>query len=161
MLLIAFKDCDTRIPVRFRTDISVFTLRAHTNTFTAVVRELLYCDDCALMAHMQEDAQCLFSHFQDAAGCFGVTVSLKRQKFSSSLQTISFASHNVSPRIAKASQSFGRLSKHPWDDYSIRLETKVAVYKVSILSCTDVTFENWSIVSYVLPLKNSTCEMAR
>jgi len=92
---------------------------------------------------MQEDAQCLFSRFQDAADWFGVTVSLKRQKFSSSLQTISFASHNVSPRIAKASQSFGRLSKHPRDDHSIRLETKVAVYKVSILSTLFYGSESW------------------
>jgi len=59
MLLVAFKDCDAGIPIRFRTDGSVFNLRrlqARTKTFAAVVRYLLYADDCALMAHTQADA---------------------------------------------------------------------------------------------------------
>jgi len=37
-----------------------------------------------------------------------------------------------SSRIAKASYSFGRLARLLWDDYGIRLDTKVAVYKAAI-----------------------------
>jgi len=40
----------------------------------------------------------------------------------------------VSSRIAKASQSFGRLSKRLSNDHGIRLETKVAIYKTTILT---------------------------
>ena len=59
MLLVAFKDCDAGIPIRFRTDGSVFNLRrlqARSKTFAAVVRNLLYADDSALMALTQADA---------------------------------------------------------------------------------------------------------
>jgi len=32
---------------------------SNTKKFAAIVRELLYADDSALMAHTQKDAQCL------------------------------------------------------------------------------------------------------
>ena len=81
MLLVAFQNCDTGIPVQFRTDRSIFNLRrlqAHTKTFAALVRDLLYADDCALTAHTQADAQRLFNRFRDAAVHFGLTISLKK-----------------------------------------------------------------------------------
>ena len=59
MLLVTFKDCDLGVPVQFHTDGSVFNLRrlqARTKTLTAVLRELLYADDCALVAHSLDHA---------------------------------------------------------------------------------------------------------
>jgi len=81
MLLIAFKDCDLGVPIQFRTDSNVFNLRrlkALTKTSLAVVRDLLYADDCALVAHSLADAQQLFDRFYAAAVRFGLTVSLKK-----------------------------------------------------------------------------------
>jgi len=49
MLFVAFKNCDTGIPVEFRPDESVFNLcrlKAHTKTLSAEIRDLLYADDC-------------------------------------------------------------------------------------------------------------------
>ena len=61
---------------------SVFNLRrpiqARTKTFAAVVRELVYADDYALMAHTQADAHQLFSRFLNASTRFGLTVSLRK-----------------------------------------------------------------------------------
>jgi len=60
MLLVVFKDCDSGIPVRFRADGNVFNLRrlqARTKTFIAMIRDLLYADDCALLAHSEAEAQ--------------------------------------------------------------------------------------------------------
>ena len=66
MLLVAFKDCQVGVPVRFRTDGNVSNLRrlqVRMKTFAAMIRDLLYADDCALLAHSEADAQHLFDHF--------------------------------------------------------------------------------------------------
>lgn len=81
MLLVAFKDCNIGVPIHFRTDGNVFNLsrlRARTKVHAAVIRDLLFADDCALTAHSQDMAQQLFDRFANAAQRFGLTVSLKK-----------------------------------------------------------------------------------
>ena len=79
MLLVVFKDLG--IPIQSRADGRVFNLRrlqVRTKTIPALVRELLYADDCALLAHTVHDAQQLFDRFRTTAVPFGLTVSLKK-----------------------------------------------------------------------------------
>ena len=81
MLTVAFGDCDLGVPIQFRTDGSVFNLRrlqAHTKVHSAVIRDLLFADDCALVAHSQDTAQQLFDRFASAAHRFGLTLILKK-----------------------------------------------------------------------------------
>ena len=81
MLLVAFKDCDLGVSMQFRTDGSVFNLRrlqARTRVFSVILRNLLYADDCVLLAHTESVAQQLFDRFSNAARRFGLTVSLKK-----------------------------------------------------------------------------------
>ena len=79
MLQVAFRDCEVGFPVRFRTDGNVFNkLQARTKTFAAMIRDLLYADDCALLAHSEADAQHLFDRFYTSASRFGLTVSLRK-----------------------------------------------------------------------------------
>ena len=81
MLLVAFKNCDTGIPVQCRPDGSVLRrLHARTKSLSAVIRDLLYADDCALVAHSLNGAQQLFDRFREAASRFGLTVSLRKLK---------------------------------------------------------------------------------
>jgi len=53
--------------------------------------------------------------------------------------------NDVSSRLAKASHSFGRLSRRLWDDHGIRLDTKVAVYKAVILTALFYGSETWVV----------------
>jgi len=67
MLLVDFKDCDLGAPIQSRADGSVFNLQrlqVRTKTIPALVRYLLYTDDCALLAHTLHDAQQLFDRFR-------------------------------------------------------------------------------------------------
>ena len=67
--------------IRYRLDGSLFYLRrlqAHTKTFEQLIRDLLFADDAALVAHSESALQCLTSSFAEAAQLFGLEVSLKK-----------------------------------------------------------------------------------
>jgi len=81
MLLVAFKDCDLGILIQSPADRSVLNLRrlqVRIKTIPALVRDLLYADDCALLAHTLQDAQQLFDRFRTTAASFRLTVSPKK-----------------------------------------------------------------------------------
>ena len=174
MLLVALKDCDVGIPIQSGSDGSVFNLRrlqVRTDTIPALVRDLLYADDCAFLAHTL-----LFDRFRTPAARFGLTVSLKKTEvihppitksthsppviktgdvtlkavdqfcyLGSILSTDVNADIDISARIAKASSSFGRLSKRLWNDHGIRLDIKVAVCKAAVLSVLLFGCESWTL----------------
>ena len=65
--------------LRYRFDGSIFNLRrltAKMKTLTDLIREALFADDCALMAHKPGDLQVMLSKFSEAANQFGLTISL-------------------------------------------------------------------------------------
>ncbi|XP_072041153.1 uncharacterized protein [Amphiura filiformis] len=74
-------DDDDGIYIRYRTDGSLFNLRrlqARTKTMDLLVRELLFADDAALVAHTESSMQRITSCFADATKLFGLEVSLKK-----------------------------------------------------------------------------------
>ena len=67
--------------IRFRTDGSLFNLRrllARTKTIEELITELLFADDCALLAHTEEARQHSVNRFSDAAENLDPTISLKK-----------------------------------------------------------------------------------
>ena len=65
--------------IRYRPEGSLFNLRqfqAHTKTMEQLIRELLFADDVALVAHTETALQRLTSCFTEAAQLFGLEVSL-------------------------------------------------------------------------------------
>ena len=69
------------IYIRYRTDGSLFNLRrlqAHTKTKEQLIRELLFADDSALVAHSETALQRVTSCFAEASQLFGLEVSLKK-----------------------------------------------------------------------------------
>ena len=77
----AQQDTADAVYIRYRLDGSLFNLRrlkAHTKTFEVSIRELLFADDAALVAHSETALQHLTSCFAQAAQLFGLVVSLKK-----------------------------------------------------------------------------------
>ena len=81
MLHDAFKDCDKGVMIRFRSDGGFFNLKrlqGKTKTSSLLIRDLLYADDCALIAHSFEDAQLIVDNFSRACCRYGLTISIKK-----------------------------------------------------------------------------------
>lgn len=77
----AFHDCDKGVMIRFRSDGSIFNLqrlKAKTKTSCMLLRDLLYADDCALIAHSEEDAQSIVDLFSQATIKYGLTISIRK-----------------------------------------------------------------------------------
>ena len=65
--------------IRFRYDGSIFylwRLSAKTKTLYSFIKEALFADDCALMAHKPGDLQAMLNSFSEASKQFGLTISL-------------------------------------------------------------------------------------
>ena len=72
---------DDAIYIRYRLDGSLFNLRrlkSATKTSQLLVRELLFADDAALVAHTEVALQRLVTCFADSAKIFGLEVSIKK-----------------------------------------------------------------------------------
>ena len=81
VLLHAFGSCDIGIFIRYRTTGKLFDLRrfnAKSKTFSVLVRDLLYADDCDLVAHSAEDLQVIVDLFSNACSDFGLSISIKK-----------------------------------------------------------------------------------
>ena len=122
------------------------------------IRDLLFADDCVLLAHSVDDIQAI------TARHFRLTISLKKteviyqpkpgadytaptitidnnplkvtDKFTYLGSTISqnaLIDDEVSARIGKASGSFGKLTKRLWSERGVRLATKINVYCAVVL----------------------------
>ena len=81
MLNDAFHDNDLGALIRFRTDGNVFNLRrlkSRTRTSKLLIKDLLFADDCALLAHTIDDIQAITNAFARSARRFGLTISLKK-----------------------------------------------------------------------------------
>jgi hypothetical protein len=81
MLLSAFCESDPGIQITYRTDGGLFNtqrLKAKTKVNKALVRDLLYADDCAIVAHTADELQTLTDRLSAATKRFGLTISIKK-----------------------------------------------------------------------------------
>ena len=56
-------------------------------TIEELVTELLFADDCAFLAHTEEALQHIVNCFSDAAKNYGLTISLRRLRCCTALNT--------------------------------------------------------------------------
>ena len=81
MLEHAFRDITEGIDIEFRMSGNVFNqqrLKAKTLIVRQLIRDLLFADDCALVAHTLGDMQHIIDSFSNAAKAFGLTISIKK-----------------------------------------------------------------------------------
>ena len=81
MLREAKEDLQGGIYIHFQTEGSLFNLwhlLACTKNIEELITELLFADNCALLAHTKEALQHIVNRFSDAAKNFGLTISLKK-----------------------------------------------------------------------------------
>ncbi|GFO35998.1 endonuclease-reverse transcriptase [Plakobranchus ocellatus] len=182
MLKQANENCEDEdgIYIRYRLDGSLFNLRrlqAHTKTNERLIRDLLFADDAALVAHTEQALQSLISCFADASRLFGLEISLKKTEVlhqpapqeayhpphilinSSELKstpqftylgcTISSDARldkEIDNRLARANSSFGRLYKRVWNNKSLKIKTKIQVYRAVVL--TTLLYGSETLVTY-------------
>ena len=170
MLLSAFKDSDPGIQITYRTDGGIFNtqrLKTKTKVTKSLVRDLLYANVRAIVAHSKDDLQRLTNSLSEATKRFRLTISIKKTEvmfqpantpeiksdgkvlnnvdsFTYLGSNLSFSNNldgEVSTRNAKASAFYGRLHKRVWNERGLKLETKCAVYRAVILTAL---FYGWT-----------------
>ena len=159
----AFKSTEEGILLRTRFDGKLFNparLRAKTKVRKAILRDFLFADDAALVAHSAEMLQCLLNQFSSACDAFRLTISLKKTKvvcqgneasptltIKDTLEVVPqftylgcTTSNNacldveLGKRIGKAATNMAKLSARVWENKKLTTQTKVAVYRACIVS---------------------------
>ncbi|KAK7128641.1 hypothetical protein R3I94_017014 [Phoxinus phoxinus] len=102
LLQYVFKDCCEGVYIHSKADGKLFNidcLRAKTKVTKELIREMLFADDAALMAHTKDGLQQLVSRLSYACKEFRLTISLKKTKVMAqeidSLQTIAIDGYNL------------------------------------------------------------------
>ena len=170
----AFKSTEEGILLRTRSDGKRFNparLRAKTRVRKVTLRDVLFADDAALVAHSAEKLQSLLNQFSNACEAFRLTISLKKTKVMCqgnedtpaltikdySLDAVSqftylgsTTSNNaclaveLGKRIGKAATNMAKLSARVWENKKLTTQTKVAVYRACIVSTLLYVSESWT-----------------
>ena len=83
MLTDAFRDGDIGVDIKYRTDGKLFNprrLQAKTKVKSDTIRDLLFADDCALIANTEADLQTSMNRFSQACSNFGLTINTEKSE---------------------------------------------------------------------------------
>ena len=157
------RDLELGAYLRYRLDGSLFDLRrltAKTKTVKKTVLEVLFADECALMAHMDSDLQIIVNKIAEASCLFGLAISLSKTEvlFQPAPDAVAYRpttsiddtqlstaddfkyrdsvissdgslDKEISARICKTSQTFGRPKSRVLSQHNIRQSMKLKVYR--------------------------------
>ena len=175
LLRYAFRDCEDGIYLHTRSNGNLFNLarlRAKKMVRSVLIREMLFADDAALVAHTEEALQRLITRFAVACKEFGLTISLKKTNIMGQdvtevpqirigdhtlevVETFTYLGSTIannlsldaelSSRIGKASTAMSRLRKRVWENTMLTLSTKVLVYQACVLTTLLYGSETWTL----------------
>ncbi len=152
---------------------SLARLRARTRVKRVLVREFLYADDAAFVAHTEQDIQEMCNYFAAACTEFGLTISLSKTVvmaqnvpapphvtingtvlsiveklvyLGSNLTANNSLDAELNTRIGRASTTFGHLQSRVWNNSHLSIKVKVRVYECScVLSVLLYGSKTWPL----------------
>lgn len=178
MLDEAFRDLTDGVYIQSRQDADLFKVthfKARTKSIQVLIRELLFADDSALLAHSPQEIQRIVNAFSEASKKFGLKINIKKtevlyQPDSSKSQEVDILvdgiklnsvpeftylgstaakdgriDAEIQRRIAKASSSFGRLHQRLWNNHHVSLKVKGKIYRAIVISTLLYGAESWTV----------------
>ena len=169
-----FDTTTERIYLRTRSDGRLFNLarlRAKTKVREVLIRDMLFADDAAVVAHTQEELQSLMDCSSQACKDFGLTICLKKTNvlgqdteippvitiddyeldavcqftFLGSTITDNLSlDAEINTRIGKAYSTLARLTARVWTSPKLSVKTKMAVYNACVISTLLYGSEAWT-----------------
>ena len=140
-----------------------------------MIRELLFAEDSALVAHSAEEMPKIVDVFSVASKKFGLKINTKKSEvlyqpnstrtreadimvggnnlnsvleFTYLGRTISSngcIDYAIHRRVAKTSASFGRLSQRLWNNYHVSMPVKSKIYRAIVQSTLRYGAEAWTV----------------
>ena len=164
----AVQDLEKGVNICYRLNGSLFDLRrltAKTRSLKTFLQEVLFVDDCALVAHTEKDLQRMLDRLSKASKLFGLTIILNHTPTPAPTITIDKPLANVEhfnylgnpiscdgpldreidTRISKASQALGSLYNRVLSEHNIRLSSKLKVYNAVVLPSLLYGCETWTL----------------
>ena len=178
MLEEAFRDMKDGVYIQSRQGADLFNVahfKAKTKSTLILIRELLFADDSALLAHSAEEIQRIINAFSDASKKFGLKINIKKTEVLyqpnstrtkevdimvdgiklDSVPEFTYLGSTVSKdgqidaeiqkRMAKASASFGRLRQRLWNNHHVSLRVKGKIYRAVVISTLLYGAESWTV----------------
>ena len=178
MLEEAFRDMGDGIYIQSRQNADLFTsthFRAKIKNTHILVRELLFADDSALVAHSAEEIQRIVDAFANASSKFSLKINIKKTEvmfqpnstmtmeedinvdettlnpvkeltyLDSIIASNGHIEAELQKRMSKASVSFGRLRERLWNNHNMSIRVKGKIYRAIILSTLLYGAETWTV----------------
>ena len=178
MLEEAFRDLDDGVYIQSRQDADLYNVahfRAKTKCTLQLIRELLFADDSALLAHSPEEIQRIIDAFSKASKKFGLKINIKKTEVLyqpdraksnevdikvdgvklNSVPEFTYLGSTVSNdgridveiqrRMAKASAAFGRLRQRLWNNHHVSTRVKGNIYRAVVISTLLYGAESWTV----------------
>ena len=148
-------------------------LEAKTKVRHLIIRDMLFADDAAVVAHSQEHLQALMDRFTQACQDFSLTIRLIKTKTMGqgtetppsitinnyTLEAVSTFTYlgstitdnlsldtELSSRIGKTASTFGKLTERVWDNGKLSVHTRVQVYRSCVVSTLLYGSEAWTLL---------------
>lgn len=178
MLEEAFGELEDGVYIQSRLDADLFNVshfKAKTKTAQILVRELLFADDSALVAHTPEQMQHVINAFSTASKKFGLQINIKKTEvlfqpgtdhrdekdifvdgsalnrvddftyLGSTISKDGRIDSELTKRMAKASSAFGRLRARLWNNHHVSTRVKCKTYRAIVLSTLLYGAESWTL----------------